>query len=134
VLDLRAADNVGSGLPSNADALDELRGRCRAQVAAHVALQRGDLTVDGDDLMRALALAPGPTVGRLLDDLLERVLVDPMLNERGRLLAIAREVAGDVAGDVAEDARGNGAGDAAGDAAGEPDPPRPPDPRREASP
>ena len=92
VLDLRAADNVGSGLAANVDGLEELRARCRAQVAAHVALERGDLAVDGDDLMRALGLAPGPPVGRLLDELLERVLADPMLNERGRLLALAREI------------------------------------------
>jgi tRNA nucleotidyltransferase (CCA-adding enzyme) len=93
LLDLRAADNVGSGLAADVDGLDELRGRCRAQLAARVALSRGDLAVDGDDLMRALSLAPGPAVGRMLDELLERVLADPMLNERGRLLAIAREVA-----------------------------------------
>ncbi len=95
LLDLRAADNVGSGLASDVDDLDELRERCRMQIAAHVALERGDLAVDGDDLMQSLALAPGPIVGRLLDELLERVLADPMLNERRRLLAIAREVAGD---------------------------------------
>jgi tRNA nucleotidyltransferase (CCA-adding enzyme) len=126
LLDLRAADNVGSGLPSNVDGLAELRERCRAQVAAHVALERGDLAVDGDDLMRALALAPGPAVGRLLDELLERVLADPMLNERRRLLAIAREV-----GDHWSP------GGAASAAAG-PDPrppePRPPEPRRETGP
>jgi hypothetical protein len=101
LLDLRAADNIGSGLPASADGLDELRERCRAQVAAHVALERGDLAVDGDDLMRALSLAPGPAVGRLLEELLERVLADPMLNEPGRLLAIAREVAVDAPGDAA---------------------------------
>ena len=125
LLDLRAADNVGSGLASNVDGLDELRGRCQAQVAAHVALERGDLAVDGDDLMRALALAPGPAVGRLLEDLLERVLADPMLNERGRLLAIAREVEADGARGAASDAAAEGhlaadvAGNAAGDAAAE---------------
>jgi tRNA nucleotidyltransferase (CCA-adding enzyme) len=95
LLDLRAADNVGSGLAAKADGLDDLRTRCRAQLAAHVALSRGDLAVDGDDLMRALSLTPGPVVGRLLDELLERVLADPMLNERGLLVAIAREVAGE---------------------------------------
>jgi len=111
LLDLRAADNVGSGLPPNADGLDELRARCGAQVAAHVALERGDLAVDGDDLIRALALAPGPALGRLLDGLLERVLADPMINERGRLLAIARELAGGpgVGGSAGEGADG-GAG------------------------
>ena len=45
--------------------------------------------------MRALGMAPGPALGRLLDELLERVLGDPMLNERNRLLALAREIAGD---------------------------------------
>jgi len=127
LLDLRAADNLGSGLPSSADGLDELRGRCLAQAAAHVALERRDLAVDGDDLMRALALAPGPALGRLLDELLERVLADPMLNERGRLLAIAREIEADGAGDAAADGAGagdgagaaNGAGHAAADAAGD---------------
>lgn len=115
LLDLRAADNVGSGLPWNVDGLDELRERCRAQVAAHVALERGDLAVDGDDLMRALALAPGPGLGRLLDELLERVLADPMLNERGQLLAIAREAAGDGAGTGGATAAGDGAGSTAAD-------------------
>jgi putative nucleotidyltransferase with HDIG domain len=95
LLDLRAADNVGSGLPADAEGLDELRRRCREQVAAHAALELGDLAVDGDDVMRALGIGPGPAVGRLLDALLERVIGDPMLNERGRLLALAREIGAD---------------------------------------
>ncbi len=98
LLDLRAADNVGSGLAPDVAGLEELRGRCRAQVAAHVALSRADLVIDGDDLMRGLGMVPGPAVGRLLDELLERVLVDPMLNERTRLLAIAREIGAGSAG------------------------------------
>jgi tRNA nucleotidyltransferase (CCA-adding enzyme) len=104
LLDLRAADNVGSGLEPNVDGLHELRARCRAQLAAHVALSRGDLAVDGDDVMRALSLAPGPAGGRRLAERLERVLADPMLNARGRLVAVAREVwaAGDTAGSVAQ--------------------------------
>lgn len=93
LLDLRAADNVGSGLAADVDGLEELRARCRAQVAAHVALDRADLVIDGDDLMRTVGLTPGPAVGRLLDELLERVLGDPMLNERARLLTLAREIA-----------------------------------------
>ncbi len=98
VLDLRAADNVGSGLPAGAEGLEELRARCEAQIAAHVALGRADLAVDGDDVIRAGLLAPGPALGRLLDELLERVLVDPLLNERTRLLALAREIAAPAGG------------------------------------
>lgn len=50
---------------------------------------RRDLALRGDDLL-ALGLR-GPDVGRVLDALLERVLEEPALNERERLLALARE-------------------------------------------
>ena len=115
LLDLRAADNVGSGLPASGEGLDELRERCRAQLAQRAALERGDLAVDGDDLMRALDLRPGPAIGRLLDELLERVLVDPMLNERNRLLAVARGLVGQAPGVVgpADGTPGDGGDDAA---------------------
>ena len=51
---------------------------------------RRDLAVRGDDLL-ALGLR-GPDVGRVLDALLERVLENPALNERQRLIALAAEI------------------------------------------
>jgi putative nucleotidyltransferase with HDIG domain len=95
LLVLRAADNVGSGQPADHHHLDELGRRCRAQLAARVALRRGDLAVDGDDLVR-VGIPAGPLLGRVLEVLLERVIGDPMLNERARLLELAREVAADL--------------------------------------
>jgi tRNA nucleotidyltransferase (CCA-adding enzyme) len=92
LLDLRAADNVGSGQPADVHGLEDLRARCRAQLSSRVALSRGDLDVDGTDLMNGLTIEPGPRVGSLIDALLERVIADPMLNERPRLLALAREM------------------------------------------
>jgi len=56
-------------------------------------LTLGDLALSGDDLMVELELAPGPPVGRLLKLLLDHVLDDPALNDRDRLLAIARAAA-----------------------------------------
>jgi tRNA nucleotidyltransferase (CCA-adding enzyme) len=118
LLDLRAADNVGSGLAADVDGLEELRARCRAQIAAHVALARADLALDGDDVMRALGIAPGPAVGRLLDELLERVLADPMLNQRDRLLALAREIASGASGTASTDATGTAAANGTNGASG----------------
>ena len=94
LLDLRAADNVGSGLPADAGGLESLRSRCHEQLAARVALDLAGLAVNGDDLMRALELPPGPVLGDLLDRLLELVIADPMLNDRSRLLTLAREMTG----------------------------------------
>ncbi len=89
---LREADNVGSGLAPDAGHLAELRARCAGQLAARVALGRGDLALDGHDLMAALDLEPGPRLGWLLDALTERVVAEPALNERERLLETARAI------------------------------------------
>jgi tRNA nucleotidyltransferase (CCA-adding enzyme) len=48
-----------------------------------------DLAVNGDDLME-LGLAPGPELGRALEELLRDVVEDPSLNTRERLLARAK--------------------------------------------
>jgi tRNA nucleotidyltransferase (CCA-adding enzyme) len=49
-----------------------------------------DLALTGKELMDALALKPGPIVGRVLAQLLDRVLVDPSVNTRPQLIEIAR--------------------------------------------
>jgi tRNA nucleotidyltransferase (CCA-adding enzyme) len=90
LLELREADNVGSGLPRSAGRLDELRARIAAELAAEVALDLRGLAVDGSDLMAELGLEQGPLVGRILDELLERVIVDPALNDRPTLLLLAQ--------------------------------------------
>lgn len=97
LFELRRADNIGSGQPEGAGGLDALRRRVDAELAAEVALDRSDLAVDGDDLIRDVGLEPGPRIGRLLDELLERVIEDPALNERASLLLIAQGLAGDEA-------------------------------------
>jgi tRNA nucleotidyltransferase (CCA-adding enzyme) len=86
---LRAADNVGSGLAPDAAGLGELRRRVEEQLTAEVAIDLGDLAIDGNDLINELSLSQGPTIGRVLDELLERVVADPSLNDRPTLLLLA---------------------------------------------
>ena len=66
-----------------------------APVVAHVrqrgdALTRDALAISGVDL-RAMGVEPGPKMGLVLDRLLDRVLADPSINSRERLLALARD-------------------------------------------
>jgi poly(A) polymerase/tRNA nucleotidyltransferase (CCA-adding enzyme) len=91
LLALRAADNEGSGLPADAGHLAELASRIQAELAAHVVLGRDRLAVDGDDLMAELDLPQGRLLGRLLDDLTERVIAEPALNDRAILIEMARQ-------------------------------------------
>ena len=96
LLALREADSVGSGLLAQAGGLDELRARIAAELAADVVLDRRGLAIDGGDLITELGLDEGPLLGRILDDLLERVIVDPGLNDRPTLLLLAQAIlAGD---------------------------------------
>jgi tRNA nucleotidyltransferase (CCA-adding enzyme) len=92
LFDLRAADDAGSGVPADGPRIADLRRRCREQLDARVPLRREDLAIDGNDLMAVLGIVPGPRLGRILDRITERVVDDPTLNDRGRLLDLARAI------------------------------------------
>ena len=92
LFELREADNVGSGQEPGAHWLDEHRRRVREQLAGDVVLDRGDLVINGDDLIAELGLPEGPTLGRILDELLERAISDPAINDRPTLLLLAQSM------------------------------------------
>ncbi|HYW51257.1 MAG TPA: hypothetical protein VE861_11655, partial [Gemmatimonadaceae bacterium] len=69
-------------------------GRRMLQMAFRDPIALGDLAITGDDL-RAVGIKPGPALGRILHDLLDRVLDDPTLNTHDRLLALAAQQRGE---------------------------------------
>lgn len=90
---LNRADVLGKGKDATSDleALEKLKGRVTAVLAAGDALGVKDLAVNGHDLMRELGMKPSRELGVVLEWLLERVLEDPKRNERGALLELAKE-------------------------------------------
>ncbi len=93
---LRRADDLGSGADPDDPVQLAYRERLDRELAAEAALDRYSLAVDGNDLMRQLGLPPGPRLGRMLDDLVERVIDDPGLNERATLLLLAQGMLADM--------------------------------------
>ena len=92
LFDLRIADNLGNGLKTGfPHYLEEMRERIERLIAEAQALHVRDLAVDGRDVMRVQGIPPGPEVGKVLDELLERVLDDPELNRRERLLSLLEQ-------------------------------------------
>jgi putative nucleotidyltransferase with HDIG domain len=88
---LRRADNIGSGARSpRMYALEALWQRVQEQIAAANAFSPRDLVVDGNDIMRELDIPAGPEVGRILNALFERVLDEPALNTREKLIELAK--------------------------------------------
>ncbi|MEO7229747.1 MAG: HD domain-containing protein, partial [Candidatus Limnocylindrales bacterium] len=96
LFDLREADNEGSGQPRESHGLAELRRRVAEQLEARAALDRGDLAIDGQDLITELGLTQGPRLGTILDELLERVISDPEMNDRPTLLLLAQAMLADI--------------------------------------
>ncbi len=99
---LRRADDLGSG--ADPDDPDTVAFRARVEREIHAAhpLDRGALAVDGHDLMGELGLEPGPRLGRVIDELLERVIADPGANERGSLLLLAQGILADMYEDAVD--------------------------------
>jgi len=95
IIALRRADQIGM-CRENARAFPEGLADFTARV--HSVLQGGraftvrQLAVNGRDLMETLQLPPGPVIGTILEELLQAVLDDPALNEKQKLLEIARRV------------------------------------------
>jgi tRNA nucleotidyltransferase (CCA-adding enzyme) len=67
-----------------------LRERIAKVAAEDAALRVTDLAIDGKDVMRVLGIPPSRRIGEILEQLLEKVLDDPKLNERETLEALAR--------------------------------------------
>jgi tRNA nucleotidyltransferase (CCA-adding enzyme) len=90
---LRKADNIGSGARApRMYALESLWERVQEEIRAASAFSLKDLAIDGNDVMKELGTAPGPEVGRILNELFERVTEEPKLNTREKLLELAREI------------------------------------------
>jgi putative nucleotidyltransferase with HDIG domain len=97
---LRRADDIGSGM--DPDDPDGLAFRARVEHELHAAhpLDRSGLAVDGAVLMAELGLSQGPLLGRVLEELLDRVIADPGVNERGSLLLLAHGILADMDDDA----------------------------------
>ena len=95
LLALGRADTLAKGKPVERELalLDELRARVQDSAAQGAAFGTRDLAVSGHDVMQTLGVRPGPIIGKVLEQLLERVLEDPALNQREALLPLIESCA-----------------------------------------
>lgn len=93
LITLRRADVAGKrGRLVPLRDMDELQDRIGRLISEDTALSRKDLAVDGRDLMEEAGIPKGPALGQVIDLLLEAVLDDPQMNERERLITLARNI------------------------------------------
>jgi hypothetical protein len=85
LLQVRMADRIGSGVPK-AEPYKLRHLRYLIEKVSQDPISVRMLKVNGNDVMKILAIQPGPKVGQILDILLGYVLEDPKKNEREFLL------------------------------------------------
>jgi len=92
IYELRRADIIARGKGEDPSIeLEPLQQRVVNVLEQSRAMKITDLAVNGKDVMEVLRVAPSPRVGEVLEQLLERVLEDPSLNHRERLLSLISE-------------------------------------------
>jgi tRNA nucleotidyltransferase (CCA-adding enzyme) len=90
---LREADVASRGGEDPQCETRVLRDRIAKVATEDSALRVTDLAIDGKDVMRVLGIPPSRRIGEILEQLLEKVLDDPKLNDRETLEALVRALA-----------------------------------------
>ncbi len=87
---LRDADETATtGIhPDNTKELEELKNRIRKELNSRNPMQLKDLAINGNDLIE-IGIPAGKQIGETLALLLEKVIEDPTLNQKNKLLSIA---------------------------------------------
>lgn len=92
LMKLRIADaSSNPKSPFNPKEIDVLAKRVSVVLAQDSAFKISDLNVTGEDLMKEFHLEPGKRIGEILKFLFEKIIDDPILNERGKLLEMAKK-------------------------------------------
>ena len=91
LIKVRIAERKGSGVPK-AQPYRLRHLRFMADKVSQQAISVGQLTIDGNDLIKELGMKPGPIIGGILNALLAEVIEDPSKNVREYLLQRAQEL------------------------------------------
>ncbi|MFC1867230.1 CCA tRNA nucleotidyltransferase [Thermodesulfobacteriota bacterium] len=93
LLSFRRADLIAHGLiDRKLELLSELEKRVGELKKEPIAMDAGDLAVNGEQVMDILGLSPGPAVGKVLEMLTEKVTDQPDLNTEVDLTALLKEM------------------------------------------
>lgn len=84
MLDLRTADRIGSGSTPTSWRFELFKKRI--EEVQNEPFKVTDLKIDGNDVMKALGMHPGPEIGKLLNSLFDEVVEGKIKNDREALL------------------------------------------------
>ncbi|GAG31534.1 unnamed protein product, partial [marine sediment metagenome] len=90
---LRKADDLAHGWGKiDENQIEEFKNRINSQIKKSCPFTISDLAVNGNDVMNVLGLQPGPRVGQILNQLLEKVIDKPEYNQKGKLMEMLKDM------------------------------------------
>ena len=90
---LRKADDLAHGWGKiDENQIEEFKNRINSQIKKSYPFTISDLAVNGNDVMNVLDLQPGPRVGQILNQLLEKVIDKPGYNKKDILIEILNDM------------------------------------------
>ncbi|MDO9231381.1 MAG: HD domain-containing protein [bacterium] len=90
LIDVRIADRLGSGV-AKAVPYKLRHFKFMVEKVSSDAISVKQLKINGNDLMKDLGIQPGPKIGAILDVLLAEVIDNQKLNEKEKLLELAKD-------------------------------------------
>jgi tRNA nucleotidyltransferase (CCA-adding enzyme) len=91
LMNLRICDRIGTGRPKE-DPYRLRKYKAMIEEALHDPVTVGMLKIDGTTLIKELNIAAGPTIGLILNALLEEVIENPQLNTKEFLMKRSQEM------------------------------------------
>ncbi|MBI2339489.1 MAG: HD domain-containing protein [Deltaproteobacteria bacterium] len=90
LIDLRIADRQGGKFPRSLKGVYRLREKIREELEKKPPFGPRDLAVNGHDIMK-LGFKAGPIIGKIQKFLVEKVLDEPELNEKEKLIELIKK-------------------------------------------
>lgn len=92
MFDLLRADIIGHSKPHNFETLDKLIESCNKIINEKQPINKNQLCIDGDIIMKELNLKPSKKIGELLELCMDKVLENSKYNDREFLLTYAKNI------------------------------------------
>jgi len=91
LLNLREADHMGKGRENSSTMMvDKMRNLVELEKENQTMFSPKDLAINGNDIVNALGIAPGPEVGNIIKKIMDMVIENPSLNNRNELINIIK--------------------------------------------
>jgi len=91
LISLRRADTMAQGMGQTTESINDFEAKVKSELDKKRPFGLADLALNGNDLKENFGLNEGVIIGRVLNHLLDKVLDEPQVNTRDKLLTLSAD-------------------------------------------